>query len=55
MESAIETLEDEIKELWRQVYYLQSTFGRDQTETQVQLLWAKISQHEEAIQNLRRK
>lgn len=55
MESAIEILEDEIKELWRQVHYLQSTFGRDQTETQVQLLWAKISQHEEAIQSLRRR
>lgn len=55
MESAIETLGDEIKELWRQVHYLQKTFGFEQTETQVQLLWAKISQHEQAIQNLRRK
>lgn len=55
MESAIETLEDEIKELWRQVHFLQKTFGFEQTETHVQLLWAKISQHEEAIQSLRRR
>lgn len=55
MESAIETLEDEIKELWRQVHFLQKTFGFEQTETQVHLLWAKITVHEQAIQNLRRK